>query len=146
MQLYFNLKFEIQCCQEIQDDFLKIFLFKHFVYFLVFWWCNLHIMCYNLDYFCLFSLNNLEIKAFVFYFGGWRFLFLLFERLKVFVFSFEGWRFLFLFLERWKAFVFALRGWRFLFLLLKKLKVLVLVERLKALFLFIEIESYYLWS
>jgi hypothetical protein len=49
----------------------------------------------------------------------------LLKRLKAFVFAFASWRFLFLFLKRLNAFIFAHGDWKFLSLLLKRLKVFV---------------------
>jgi hypothetical protein len=93
--------------------------------------------------------------AFVFAFGGWRFLSLLLERLKVFAFrEVEGFYFCFLML---KVFVVSFECWRLLFLLFDvkcycffswMFKVLTFVFRCsKFLFLLLDIEgfSFYYW-
>ncbi len=64
----------------------------------------------------LMTFMHLCLWAFIFAFGGWRFLFFLMERLKAFVFALGGWSLLYLLLKRLKVFVVSFEWWRFLLL------------------------------
>jgi hypothetical protein len=85
------------------------------------------------------------LKAFIFYFGGWRFLFLFFGKLNVFVFSLESWRFLFLFFEMLKAItLIKVEGFYFCFRISK-----VLAHTFKCwrvLLLLFDVKGYYFYS